>query len=194
MVSPMIRMSLQELLELVDNIPIISIIRGSGKFSDGTNIDSRVYVQSISSPVSFRDIIQSFREFLKHNGLEEVLSKQCYNQLLEIGCSYPPGYLLFDFCLAALECDYLDSRLYLSHAFNLLRLHLSFSLLLSVIVNERLAEDRDVRQFLVLLARRSEPRNARLYLSSYGDEFKKRYEIYLQDCKSLIAAKEISET
>jgi len=187
-------MSLQELLELIDNIPISSIIRGSGKFTDGTNIDSPVYIQSISNHVSFRDIIQSFREFLRHNGLEEVLSKQYHNQLVEMGCSYPPGYLLFDFCLAALECDYLDSRLYLSHAFHILRLCQSFNLLLSVIVNERLAEDSDVRQFLVLFARRSEPRNARMYLSSYGDEYKKRYEIYLQDWKSLIAAKEISDT
>src|ERR671919_551637 len=86
--------------------------------------------------------------------------EQRYKQLREIGCSYPIEYLLFDFCLAALDEDYLDAALYLAHSFHLLGFSKSFNLLLSVIVNERLAFDRDVKRLIILLAKSVEPRNA----------------------------------
>jgi hypothetical protein len=39
--------------------------------------------------------------------------EQRYKQFRGIGCSYPVEYLLFDFCLAALDEDFLDEALYL---------------------------------------------------------------------------------
>ena len=104
--------------------------------------------------------------------------EQRYKQLHEIGCSYPIEYLLFDFCLAALEEDYLDAALYLAHSFHILGFSKSFNLLLSVIVNERLAYDSDVRRLIILLASATEPRNAESYIDTYGSRFKGRYEMY----------------
>ena len=45
--------------------------------------------------------------------------EQRYKQLYEIGCPYPIEYLLFDFCLAAIEVDFLDAALYLAHSFHI---------------------------------------------------------------------------
>ena len=100
--------------------------------------------------------------------------------MCEIGCSYPVEYLLFDFCLAALDGDYTDAGLYLAHSLHILGLSKSFGLLLSVIINEQLSKESDVRLLLVLLARGIAPRNADSYIDSYGNEYKKRYEIYNQ--------------
>jgi hypothetical protein len=104
--------------------------------------------------------------------------KQRYKQLHEIGCSYPIEYLLFDFCLALLDEDYLDAALYLSHSFHILGLSKSLNLLLSVIVNERLVQDEDVRRLVILLSKVIEPRNAELYIDMYGITFRRRYELY----------------
>jgi hypothetical protein len=114
-----------------------------------------------------------------------VIVERRYKQLREIGCSYPVEYLLFDFCLAALEGDYVDAKLYLAHSFHILGLHRSFNLLLSVIVNEPLTEEVDVRELLTLLARATEPRNAGTYLEIYGDGYTKRYRTYLAECEKL---------
>ena len=107
--------------------------------------------------------------------------EQRYNQLHEIGCSYPIEYLLFDFCLAVLEEDFLDAALYLAHSFHILGLSKPFNLLLSVIVNEKLAYDRDVRRLIILLARAIQPRNAESYIDTYGNRFRRRYEMYRID-------------
>ena len=107
--------------------------------------------------------------------------EQRYNQLHEIGCSYPIEYLLFDFCLAVLEEDFLDAALYLVHSFHILGLSKPFNLLLSVIVKEKLAYDRDVRRLIILLARAIQPRNAESYIDTYGNRFRRRYEMYRMD-------------
>lgn len=104
---------------------------------------------------------------------------------IDIGCSYPVQYLLFDFCLAALEGDHIDAKLYLSHSFHILGLDRSFNLLLSVIINEPLTYDSDVRELLTLLARISEPRNAKTYLNTYGNEYLRRYQIYQHQLEEL---------
>jgi len=80
--------------------------------------------------------------------------------------------------LAALDEDFLDAALYLAHSFHILGLSKSFNLLLSVIVNEKLARDRDVRRLIILLARTIEPRNAESYIDTYGITFRRRYELY----------------
>ena len=53
-----------------------------------------------------------------------------------------------------------------------------FNLVLSVIVNEQLAYDKDVRELIILLTRAIEPRNAEAYIDTYGSRFRKRYEAY----------------
>jgi hypothetical protein len=50
--------------------------------------------------------------------------------------------------------------------------------LLSVIVNEKLTYDRDVRRLIILVARAIEPRNAESYVDTYGSRFRRRYEMY----------------
>ena len=80
--------------------------------------------------------------------------------------------------LPALEEDFLDAALYLAHSFHILGISKSFNLLLSVIINEKLVYDRDVRRLIILLARVIEPRNAESYIDTYGSRFRRRYEMY----------------
>jgi hypothetical protein len=171
---------------LVEYIPISGSIPSNGKFMDGTTIDSQFYFENIDYVASFRDIVRIInRKILKDVQWKNVIVERRYEQLREIGCSYPLEYLLFDFCLAALEGDYLNAKLYLAHSFHILGLHRAFNLLLSVIVNEPLTEDKDVRELLTLLARATEPPNAGTYLDTYGDGYTKRYKIYLAELEKL---------
>jgi hypothetical protein len=62
--------------------------------------------------------------------------------------------------------------LYLLHSFHILGISKSFSLLLSVIVNEQLVYDKDVKRLIILLARAIEPRNADQYIDTLGSGFK----------------------
>ena len=148
------------------------------------------YFESLQHKGSFRDIVrvidmelakivgQQSRQQREKQNATFLNIEQRYKQLREIGCSYPMEYLLFDFCLAALDEDYLDAALYLAHSFHILGLSKSFNLLLSVIVNEKLTYDRDVKRLIILLARAIEPRNAESYVYTYGIRFRRRYEIY----------------
>jgi hypothetical protein len=189
-----------EISKLVEYIPISADFPSNGRFLEGTTIDSDIHLRksskimfkemglqmkSAQGTISFRDILKLLIDHLRHASWQELVTEQRHNQLKEIGCSYPITYLLFDFCLTALEGDYVDSRLFLSHAFHILGLNKSFSLLLSVIVNEKLVKDPDVRKLLTLLAKLTEPRNAELYLDTFGERFRKRYSIYQEETKRL---------
>lgn len=189
-----------EISKLVEYIPISADFPSNGRFLEGTTIDSEIHLRksnkimfkemglqmkSSQGTISFRDILKLLNNHLRHASWQELVTEQRHNQLKEIGCSYPISYLLFDFCLTALEGDYVDSRLFLSHAFHILGLNKSFSLLLSVIVNEKLVKDLDVRKLLTLLAKLTEPRNAELYLDTFGERFRKRYSIYQEEMKRL---------
>ena len=172
-----------EILKLVEYIPIDSNIPNNGRFADNLTMDSEFYFESIQRKGSFRDIVRLITMELAKEKEDTTVKhilfpEQRYNQLREIGCSYPVEYLFFDFCLAALDGDYLDAGLYLAHSFHILGLSKSFNLVLSVIVNEQLAYDKDARELIVLLARAIEPRNAEAYIDTYGSEFRKRYEVY----------------
>ncbi len=172
-----------EILKLVEYIPIDSNIPSNGRFADNLTMDSEFYFESIQRKGSFRDIIRLItRELAKEKEdttLKHILfPEQRVNQLREIGCSYPVEYLFFDFCLAALHGDYLDAGLYLAHSFHILGLSKLFNLVLSVIVNEQLAYDKDARELIVLLARAIEPPNAEAYIDTYGSRFRYRYEVY----------------
>jgi hypothetical protein len=187
-----------EISKLVEYIPISADFPSNGRFIEGTTIDSEIHLRKSSKimfkemgwqmkssqgTISFRDILKLLNNHLRHASWQELVTEQRHNQLKEIGCSYPITYLLFDFCLTALEGDYVDSRLLLSHAFHILGLNKSFSLLLSVIVNEKLVKDLDVRKLLTSLAKLTEPRNAELYLDTFGERFRNRYSIYQEEMK-----------
>lgn len=193
--------SLDELGKLLEHIPVVSDIPSSGRLLEGVSIDSRFPVgkeapgggEKSKDSISFRDIVRLFSKYLSRYGhgesqsgnWENVIHQQRYKQLLELGCKYPINYLLFDFCLAALDGDLVDARLYLSHSLHILGLHNSVNLLLSVIINEELTQDGDVRYLLALLCRATEPRNARTYFETYGPEFRKRYDNYIRELKSI---------
>ena len=184
------KLRFEEILKLVEYIPITGSLPSNGRFAKNITIDSMFYFESLQRNGSFRDIVRIINMELdkigsQQNRLQREKQKttfldveQRYKQLHEIGCSYPIEYLLFDFCLAVLEEDFLDAALYLAHSFHILGLSKSFNLLLSVIVNEKLANDRDVRRLIILLARAIEPSNAESYIDAYGSRFRRRYEMY----------------
>ena len=186
--SPKLRFD--EILKLVEYIPITGNLPSNGRLAKNITVDSMFYFESIRRTGSFRDIVRVInmelaKIVIQQNRLQREKEKatfldieQRYKQLHEIGCSYPIEYLLFDFCLAALEEDLLDAALYLAHSFHILGISKSFNLLLSVIVNEKLVYDRDVRRLIILLARVIEPRNAESYIDTYGSRFRRRYELY----------------
>jgi hypothetical protein len=189
------RSHFNEILRLVEYIPITGSLPNNGRFGENTTIDSEYYFESIQRTGSFRDIVRLINIELikweeqggkkkKKNNVMFLEEDQRYKQLHEIGCSYPIEYLLFDFCLALLERDYLDAGLYLAHSFHILGLSKPLNLLLSVIVNERLAYDKEVRKLIVSLARVIEPPNAETYIDTYGSEFRKRYETYKEELRT----------
>jgi DNA-binding response OmpR family regulator len=184
------KLRFDEILKLVEYIPITGSLPSNGRFASDITMDSIFYFESLQRKGSFRDIVRVINmELAKILRQQNILQReeqkatfldieQRYKQLREMGCSYPIEYLLFDFCLAALDKDFLDAALYLAHSFHILGLSKTFNLLLSVIVNEKLAHDKDVRRLIILLARAIEPRNAELYIDTYGITFRRRYELY----------------
>jgi two-component system catabolic regulation response regulator CreB/two-component system response regulator ChvI len=184
------KLRFDEILKLIEYIPITGSLPSNGRFAKSTTMDSMFYFESLQRKGSFRDIVRVINmELARIVGQQDRLQRekqnatfldieQRYIQLREIGCSYPVEYLLFDFCLAALHEDYLDAALYLAHSFHILGFSKSFNLLLSVIVNEKLTNDRDVKRLIILLARTIEPRNAESYIDTYGITFRRRYELY----------------
>jgi hypothetical protein len=188
-VSSSSKLRFEEILKLVEYIPITGSLPSNGRFAKDITIDSMFYFENLKRTGSFRDIVRIINMELakieRQNRPQREKQKaifldveQRFKQLHEIGCSYPIEYLLFDFCLAALEEDFLDAGLYLAHSFHILGLSKSLNLLLSVIVNEKLTNDRDVRRLIILLAKTIEPRNAESYSDTYGSRFRRRYEMY----------------
>ena len=183
------KLRFDEILKLVEYIPITGSLPSNGRFAKDITMDSMFYFENLKRTGSFRDIVRIINMELakieRQNRPQREKQKaifldveQRFKQLHEIGCSYPIEYLLFDFCLAALEEDFLDAGLYLAHSFHILGLSKSLNLLLSVIVNEKLTNDRDVRRLIILLAKTIEPRNAESYSDIYGSRFRRRYGMY----------------
>jgi hypothetical protein len=195
----MTHLTLDDIARMVEYIPITGTLPNSGRLIEGVTIDSNFLIKEVDSfasrlslprkgSISLRDIVKIFRLYLKDINWEVLANKQRYSRLGEIGCTYPAQYLLFDFCLAALDEDYLNARLYLAHSFHILGLHKLLNLLLSVIVNEeeqQLLKDKDVREFLALLAKAAEPRNASTYINIYGNKFSRRYKVYMDELNKL---------
>ena len=178
----------EEIERLIEYIPIDSSILSDSKLSKGTTMDSQFHFQDIDgvatrlgiievgrNTVSLKDIVKLFNKFLRDASVEEIIGKQQYIQIQNISRSgLPLRNLLFDFCLAALEGDILDSKLYLTHSLYLLGLHGRLTQLLSVIVNES-----------SLLARITEPNNIDVYFDADDNGFNKRYIIYLNELQKL---------
>lgn len=195
----MTHLSLDDIARMVEYIPISGTLPSSGRLMEGDTIDSNFLIKDADNfasksglfgkgSISLRKIIKIFSLYLKDINWRVLVNQQRYSQLAEMGCTYPTQYLLFDFCLAALGEDYLNARLYLAHAFHVLGLHKPLNLLLSVIVNEeeqQLLKDKDVKEFLALLAKAVEPRNASMYINTYGSEFSRRYTIYSEELNKL---------
>ena len=195
----MTHLSLDDIARMVEYVPISGTLPSSGRLMEGDTIDSNFLIKDADNfasklglfgkgSISLRKIIKVFSLYLKDINWQVLVNKQRYSQLAEMGCTYPMQYLLLDFCLAALGEDYLNARLYIAHAFHVLGLHKPLNLLLSVIVNEeeqQLLKDKDVKEFLALLAKAVEPRNASMYINTYGSEFSRRYIIYSEELNKL---------
>ena len=205
----------EEVERLIEYIPIdCDNLQIDGKFAKGISIDSKFYFEDVDgiatrlgiievvrgeadeingetrfiTLVSLRDIVRLLNKFLKDARIEEVTLKQRYKQLQLIkGFDSSLRNLLFDFCLAALDGDNLNAKLYLRHSYYLLGLHRRLTLLLSIIVNEpSLKEDKDVRQLLTLLAVMTEPNNIDVYFDLNDGGFTKKYSTYLEELQKLI--------
>ena len=201
----------EEIERLIEYIPIDSGILSNCKLSKGTTMDSQFHFQDVDgvatrlgiievgrNTVSLKDVVKLFNKFLKDASVEEIIGKQWYRQIQNISRSdLPLRNLLFDFCLAALDGDIVDAKLYLTHSLYLLGLHRRLTQLLSVILNEvSLESDKDVRQLLTLLAQITEPNNIDIYFDVDINGFNKRYSIYLNELQKLtpIYNKEIQKS
>lgn len=203
----------EEIERLIEYIPIDTDAQIDGRFAKGVSIDSHFYFKDIdgvavrlgvikpgTNSVSFREIVKLFSKFLKDAKIQELVvaqKKYSKNVSSNIGRTnddynyyqnmhFPSKSVLFDFCLAALDGDTFDAKLYLAHSFHLLGLRRRLAILLSVIVNEsHLRLDNDVRNLLTLIAMVSEPSNIDVYFDVQNGGFNRRYVNYLKEMQLL---------
>jgi hypothetical protein len=190
----------KEIERLVEYIPIETRAEGIGKLIENANIDTQFYFKDLDgiavrlgvlemgkNTISLRDIIKLLNKFLKDAKIDEIVeSPRRYRQLQSSGSGLPLKNLLFDFSLSALNGDYLDAKLYLTHSFYLLGLRRRFVLLLSIMINEPLSNnDRDVRKLLTYLALMSEPNNVDVHFDMDNNGFSNRYSVYLQEIQKV---------
>jgi hypothetical protein len=183
--------TISDILELVESIPINNKLEAEidAKFPLQNNNNNRIAerVGLDEQKISFRDIVSLLIDFIKgiYSSNENVKPSVRLDELRNIGCTYPTQYLLFDFCLAALEGDLLDAKLFLGHAFNIIGLSNQLNLLLSAIVYTPLTYDKQIRELLTLLALEVQPANMEAYLELYGKDFQNRHEIYKNEMMKL---------
>ena len=182
--------TISDILELVESIPIDNKLEAEidAKFplqNNNNRIAERVGLDE--KKISFRDIVSLLIDFIKgiYSSNENVKPSIRLDELRKIGCTYPTQYLLFDFCLAALEGDLLDAKLFLGHAFNIIGLSNQLNLLLSAIVYTPLTYDKQIRELLTLLALEVQPANMEAYLELYGKDFQNRHQIYKNEMMKL---------
>ena len=180
---------ISDILQLLENFPINNRLE--------VELDAKVPIQNkkdvterlgiSSKTITFRDVVNLLTNFIKgiYSTDAKITSVDRLDELRKVGCTYPAQYLLFDFCLAALEGDFLDAKLFLGHAIQIIGLSNQFNLLLSAIVYTPLTNDADVRQFLTLLALEVQPAKLDAYLELYGKEFQTRYQIYRDEIMKL---------
>lgn len=182
--------TVSDILELVESIPINNKLEAEidAKFplqNNNNRIAERVSLDE--QKISFRDIVSLLIDFIKgiYSSNENVKPSIRLDELRKIGCTYPTQYLLFDFCLAALEGDLLDAKLFLGHAFNIIGLSNQLNLLLSAIVYTPLTYDKQIRELLTLLALEVQPANMEAYRELYGKDFQNRHQIYKNEMMKL---------
>src|ERR687898_1946929 len=182
--------TISDILELVESIPINNKLEAEidAKFplqNNNNRIAERVRLDE--QKISFRDIVSLLIDFIKgiYSSNENVKPSIRLDELRKIGCTYPTQYLLFDFCLAALEGDLLDAKLFLGHASQIIGLSNQFNLLLSAVVYTPLTYDKQIRELLTLLALEVQPANMEAYLELYGKDFQKRHQIYKNEMVKL---------
>jgi len=192
----------EEIEKLIEYIPIDtdSGDKNNARFASGVSIDSKFYFRDVDGiavrlgvidvpgMISYRDIVRLLNKFLRNATIEELVSKERYKQIQNANGNFdlPLKNLLFDFCLACLDCDYLDARLYLNHSLHLLGLHQRLSQLLAVIVNEAsLKHDNDVTELLTLIAMVTEPNNIDAYFEA-ASGYNIRYNKYLEEIQKLV--------
>ncbi len=190
----------KEIERLVEYIPIESHAEGIGKLEENTNIDTQFYFKDLDgiavrlgvlemgkNTISLRDIVKLLNKFLIDAKIDEIVeSPRRYRQLQSSGSGLPLKNLLFDFSLSALNGDYLDAKLYLTHSFYLLGLRRRFVLLLSILINEPVSiNDTDVRKLFTYLALISEPNNVDVHFDMDNNGFSNRYSIYLQELQKV---------
>lgn len=182
--------TISDILELVESIPINNKLEAEidAKFplqNNNNRIAERVNLDE--QKISFRDIVTLLIDFIKgiYSSNENIKPSRQLDELRKIGCTYPTQYLLFDFCLAALEGDLLDAKLFLGHAFNIIGLSNQLNLLLSAIVYTPLTYDKQIRELLTLLALEVQPANMEAYLELYGKDFQNRHQIYKNEMMKL---------
>jgi hypothetical protein len=181
--------NISDILQLLENFPINNKLE--------TEIDAKVSIDNKKDvierlgingkAITFRDIVNLLINFIKgiYSTDAKINTVGRLSELRKVGCTYPAQYLLFDFCLAALEGDHLDAKLFLEHAFQIIGLSNQFNLLLSAIVYTPLTNDPDIRQLLTLLALEVQPARLDAYLELYGSEFQTRYQIYKEEIMKL---------
>ncbi|HZA63226.1 MAG TPA: hypothetical protein VE573_10170 [Nitrososphaeraceae archaeon] len=180
---------ISDILLLVENFPINNRLEidldAKVSVKDKKEIIERLGMNS--KLLSFRDIINLLTNFIQgiYSTDAKIASVDRLDELRKIGCTYPAQYLLFDFCLAALEGDYLDAKLFLGHASQIIGLSNQFNLLLSAIVYTPLTNEPEVRQLLTLLALEVQPAKLDAYLELYGKEFQTRYQMYKDEIMKL---------
>ena len=181
--------NIADILELVESIPIDNKLEAEidAKFPLGNNNRIAERVGLDEQKISFRDIVILLIEFIKgiYSSNKNTKPSRQLDELHKIGCTYPTQYLLFDFCLAALEGDLLNAKLFLGHAFNIIGLSNQLNLLLSAIVYTPLTSEKEVRELLTLLALEVQPVNMEAYLQLYGKDFENRYQIYKNEIVKL---------
>jgi hypothetical protein len=182
---------ISDILQLLENFPINNRLE--------VELDAKVPIQNKkdvterlginNKTITFRDVVNLLTNFIKgiYSTDAKITPVDRLDELQKVGlvCTYPAQYLLFDFCLAALEGDYLDAKLFLGHAIQIIGLSNQFNLLLSAIVYTPLTNDADIRQFLTLLALEVQPAKLDAYLELYGKEFQTRYQIYRDEIMRL---------
>jgi hypothetical protein len=181
---------ISDILQLLENFPINNRleVEPDAKVTIQNKKDVTERLGISSKTITFRDVVNLLTNFIK--GIYSTDAKitsvdRLDDELRKVGCTYPAQYLLFDFCLAALEGDFLDAKLFLGHAIQIIGLSNQFNLLLSAIVYTPLTNDADVRQFLTLLALEVQPAKLDAYLELYGKEFQTRYQIYRDEIMKL---------
>src|SRR5919109_638340 len=159
---------ISDILQLLENFPINNRleIELDAKIPIENKKDVTERLGISSKTITFRDVVNLLTNFIKgiYSTDAKITSVDRLDELRKVGCTYPAQYLLFDFCLAALEGDVLDAKLFLGHAIQIIGLSNQFNLLLSLEV---------------------QPAKLEAYLELYGKEFQTRYQIYRDEIMKL---------